>query len=346
MEPRPAHSGGSVSAKAGAELAALISTRGTSVFARRSIMFGKPVAAGVWQTGKSGPTNGGDMSTAVAPARVTMFPASSVTSAAPPSAAAPAETSSFCDRVNVAMSYSKIGRRKKSAEFGIQRVALSRDPKETTEREFWDFSCLSARQLQRLYAATFKRRRKAPLSHVGSAALFMSASPWQRGSNENTMIDPALPRWSPVARQSANESFDCLEHWLLSTRKEPMIIAVELNELSAGDLAGHIAACRNTYCPVVPAVQHQRGHRDPWQEVSHIGVAQRLEHGPNAAGTGGRAQQPGPPGPRLEITRKARREGVDPGRATPFADELLAPGVILACLQRVRIVRRPTALGQ
>jgi hypothetical protein len=65
-----------------------------------------------------------------------MFPASSVTSAAPPSAAAPVETSSFCDRVNVAMSYSKIGRRKKSAESEIQRVALSRDPKETTEREF------------------------------------------------------------------------------------------------------------------------------------------------------------------------------------------------------------------
>jgi hypothetical protein len=33
---------------------------------------------------------------------------------------------------------------------------------------------------------------------------------------------------------------------MLSSRKEPMIIAVELNELSAGDLAGHFAACRNT----------------------------------------------------------------------------------------------------
>src|SRR6267142_81290 len=160
------------------------------------------------------------------------------------------------------------------------------------------------------------------------------------------VVELASPRWPPVARQSADESFDCLEHWLLSTRKEPMIIAVELNELSASDLASHIAACRNTHGPVVPAVQHQRGHGNPWQEVSHVGVAQRLEHGPNAAGTRGRAQQPGPPGPRLEITRKARREGVDPGRATPFADELLAPGVILACLQRVRIVRRPTALGQ
>ena len=131
MEPSPSHSGGSVSANAGAELAALISARGTSVCARRSIMFGKPVAAGVWQTGKSGPTKGGDMSRAVAPApvRATMFPPSSVSSPAPPSAAAPAETSSLCDRVNVAMSSSKIGRRKKSAESEIQRVALSRDPK-------------------------------------------------------------------------------------------------------------------------------------------------------------------------------------------------------------------------
>src|SRR3954468_24233931 len=105
MEPRPDHSGGSVSANAGAEPAALISARGTSVCARRSIMFGVPVAAGVWQTGKSGPKKGGEMSTAVAcaPARVTMFPASRVASAAPPSAAAPAETKSFCDLVNVAM---------------------------------------------------------------------------------------------------------------------------------------------------------------------------------------------------------------------------------------------------
>jgi hypothetical protein len=42
-------------------------------------------------------------------------------------------------------------------------------------------------------------------------------------------------------------------------------------------------------------VQHQRGHGNSWQEVSHVGVAQRLEHRPNAAGTGGRAQQPAPP---------------------------------------------------
>src|ERR1700730_3728500 len=141
MEPRPVHSGGSFSAKAGAELAALIAARGTWVCARRGIMLGKPVAAGVWQTEKSGPTNGGDMSTAVAPApaRVTMFPASSVTRAAPPTAAAPAETSSRCDCVNLAMSYSKIGQRKKSAESEIQRVAPSRDPKETPERDFETF---------------------------------------------------------------------------------------------------------------------------------------------------------------------------------------------------------------
>src|SRR5260370_42253035 len=95
MEPRPAHSGGSVSANAGAELAALISARGTSVFARRSIMFGKPVAAGVWQTGKSGPTNGGDMSTAGGPPRGTVVPASRGTQSAPPNGAAPAGTHSF-----------------------------------------------------------------------------------------------------------------------------------------------------------------------------------------------------------------------------------------------------------
>src|SRR3981189_1941505 len=74
-----------------------------------------------------------------------------------------------------------------------------------------------------------------------------------------------------------------------------MIIAVELTELSASDLAGHIAASLNTHGPVVPAVQHQRGHGKPWPGVTHVDVAQRLEHGPNAAETGGRAQQPGPP---------------------------------------------------
>src|SRR5258705_2699523 len=154
MEPRPVHSGGSASANAGAELAALISARGTSVCARRSITFGEPVAAGAWQTGKSAPANDGDMSAAVwpAPPRVTMFPASSVARAAPPRAAVAAETSRLCDRVNVAMASSKIGPGK-PAESQIQRVALSRDPKKTPEREFCDFSGLSARQLQCLYAA-------------------------------------------------------------------------------------------------------------------------------------------------------------------------------------------------
>src|SRR5229473_2724269 len=84
-------------------------------------------------------------------------------------------------------------------------------------------------------------------------------------------------RWPPAARQGVNESFDCLEHWLLSTRKEPMIVAVELNELSAGDLAGHIAACRKTHGPVVPAVQHQRGQGNPIRRRAagarrHIGL--------------------------------------------------------------------------
>jgi hypothetical protein len=94
-------------------------------------MFGKAVTDGVWQTAKSGPTKGGDMSRAVAPApvRATMFPPSSVSRPALPSAAAPAETSSFCDRVNGFMSSSKIGRRKKSAESEIQRATPSRDPK-------------------------------------------------------------------------------------------------------------------------------------------------------------------------------------------------------------------------
>src|SRR6266403_1086382 len=140
MEPRPAHSGGSESSNAGAELAALISARGTSVCVRRSITFGKPVVAGVWQTGKSGPTNGSDMSVAgaPAPARVMMFPACSVASAAPPSAAAPAETSSRWDRVIAAMLYSKIGK-KKSAESEISTGRTEPGPKKTPDANIATF---------------------------------------------------------------------------------------------------------------------------------------------------------------------------------------------------------------
>ena len=56
-----------------------------------------------------------------------------------PGASAAAEARIPCDRVNVVMLYSKVGRSKKSAEPEIQRVALSRDPKETTERQFETF---------------------------------------------------------------------------------------------------------------------------------------------------------------------------------------------------------------
>src|SRR5258708_27651812 len=94
MEPRPDHSGGSVSANADAEPAALISARGTSVCARRSIMFGKPVAAGVWQTGKSGPTKVGETSAAVErpPGRGAVMTTPHVLRRTPPRAAGPPGT--------------------------------------------------------------------------------------------------------------------------------------------------------------------------------------------------------------------------------------------------------------
>jgi hypothetical protein len=100
-----------VSANAGALLAALISARGTSVCARRSIVLGWKVAGGVLQTGISAPASGSDMPAAAesASARVAMLLASSVANAVPASAAAPAQTSSLGDRVDVAMSSSKIG---------------------------------------------------------------------------------------------------------------------------------------------------------------------------------------------------------------------------------------------
>src|SRR6476469_8851657 len=55
MEPRPSQSGGALSAMAGAGIAAFISVFGTSVrvCARRSTVFVRSAAAGVWQIGKS-----------------------------------------------------------------------------------------------------------------------------------------------------------------------------------------------------------------------------------------------------------------------------------------------------
>jgi hypothetical protein len=100
-------------------------------------MFGKPVAAGVWQTGKSGPTNGGDMSKAVAraPAREMMFPAAKVASAAPPSAAAPAETNSLCDLVNVAMCVLQ-NRTEENLPNLDPTGRTERDPKKTPDHEY------------------------------------------------------------------------------------------------------------------------------------------------------------------------------------------------------------------
>jgi hypothetical protein len=76
-------------------------------------MFGTLVAAGVRQTGISAPANGWEISMAevAASARKLMLLASKVASAEPASAAVPAQASSLCDRVDVAMSHSKVGRR-------------------------------------------------------------------------------------------------------------------------------------------------------------------------------------------------------------------------------------------
>jgi hypothetical protein len=75
-------------------------------------MFGNPDAPGVWQIGKSTTPNAGNTSAgvALAPAMVKTFSAGTVSSVAPPSAATAAEASSLCDRVNVAISSSKIRR--------------------------------------------------------------------------------------------------------------------------------------------------------------------------------------------------------------------------------------------
>jgi hypothetical protein len=99
-----------VSANAGVGRAALISARGTSVCARRSNAFGNPDAAGVWQIGKSTTPNASG-AVVLASAMVKTFPAATVSSVAPPSAVAAAETRSLCDRVHVAISSSKIKRK-------------------------------------------------------------------------------------------------------------------------------------------------------------------------------------------------------------------------------------------
>src|SRR5919109_1030067 len=107
MDPRPSHSGGSVSANAGADEAALISARGTSVCARRSIMPGRPLAPAVLQSATSGSAR--EMSLALAPAsaRVAILYASSAANEVPARAAAPVEASSVRECLEMAMSCSQ-----------------------------------------------------------------------------------------------------------------------------------------------------------------------------------------------------------------------------------------------
>jgi hypothetical protein len=63
---------------------------------------------------------------------------------------------------------------------------------------------------------------------------------------------------------------------LVAEHKEPMIIAIELNEFSVSDLTGHVAASLDTNGPVVLTVQYQRWYSDPWQQVSHVEEASNI----------------------------------------------------------------------
>ena len=95
---------------------------------------------------------------------------------------------------------------------------------------------------------------------------------------------------SRLPRQQIYESFDRIEHRPLIACKEPVIVAVKLDELRTFDPARHIAAGRDPYRLVVPTMQHQCRHGNLRQKLPHVGVAKRLEHRRDAAGTGGRAQ--------------------------------------------------------
>ena len=81
-------------------------------------------------------------------------------------------------------------------------------------------------------------------------------------------------------RCSANEpvrgkkSSDGFEHRLLRAREEPMIVAVEFNELSAIDVARHVAARLDPYCAIVAAMKHERRHRHALQQMSDIAVSE------------------------------------------------------------------------
>lgn len=80
--------------------------------------------------------------------------------------------------------------------------------------------------------------------------------------------------------------------------------------------------------------------------MPYIRIAHRLEHALDGSGARRRPEQACPPGSRLSITGKARRERLDTRRPTPDRNELLQPDVILSGLQGVRIVGRGTSLRQ
>src|SRR5262245_60761995 len=77
-----------------------------------------------------------------------------------------------------------------------------------------------------------------------------------------------------------------------------------------------------------------------------VHIAQRLKHALDGSRARCGPEQACPPGSHAMIARQARRERLDADGPAPGFDELLQPNVILAGLQRVRIVGRSASLRQ
>ena len=83
--------------------------------------------------------------------------------------------------------------------------------------------------------------------------------------------------------ETADESPNAGEDGLLIAREDPVIAAVELDESRMRDMAGEMPAGADANGAVATTVEHQGRSRNSAQQMTHIHIAQRLEHAPDGS---------------------------------------------------------------
>ena len=122
--------------------------------------------------------------------------------------------------------------------------------------------------------------------------------------------------------ETAEELIDIGQDGLLIPHEGPMVGAVELDEARVREVAREVASGSDANGAIPAAMEHQTRHGDSMQEMSHIRVAQCLEHALESSRARRGPEQAGPPGSGLWIGGKAGSERLDARGTTPCRDEL------------------------